>query len=79
VLQIYPGMDVAILIPTLIVVVVGGPGSLTGALLGSLLIGMAETFGAVLLPDFSSFMIYAVMVLVLLLRPGGLLPARRSA
>jgi branched-chain amino acid transport system permease protein len=79
VLQIYPGMDVAILIPTLIVVVVGGPGSLAGALLGSLLIGMAETFGAVLLPDFSSFMIYAVMVLVLLLRPGGLLPARRGA
>jgi branched-chain amino acid transport system permease protein len=79
VLQIYPGMDVAILIPTLIVVVVGGPGSLRGALLGSLLIGMAETFGAVLLPDFSSFMIYAVMVLVLLLRPGGLLPARRAA
>jgi branched-chain amino acid transport system permease protein len=79
VLQIYPGMDVAILIPTLIVVVVGGPGSLKGALLGSLLIGMAETFGAVLLPDFSSFMIYAVMVLVLLLRPGGLMPVRRSA
>src|SRR5216683_102423 len=79
VLQIYPGMDVAILIPTLIVVVVGGPGSLKGALLGSLLIGMAETFGAVLLPDFASFMIYAVMVLVLLLRPGGLLPARQTA
>ena len=79
VLQIYPGMDVAILIPTLIVVVVGGPGSLRGALLGSLLIGMAETFGAVLLPDFASFMIYAVMVLVLLLRPGGLLPARQTA
>jgi branched-chain amino acid transport system permease protein len=78
-LQIYPGMDVAILIPTLIVVVVGGPGSLKGALLGALLIGMAETFGAVLLPQFSSFMIYAVMVLVLLLRPGGLLPARATA
>lgn len=79
VLQVYPGMDVAILIPTLIVVVVGGPGSLKGALLGSLLIGMAETFGAVLLPEFASFMIYAVMVLVLLLRPGGLLPARPAA
>jgi branched-chain amino acid transport system permease protein len=79
VLQIYPGMDVAILIPTLVVVVVGGPGSLKGALLGSLLIGMAETFGAVLVPDFASFMIYAVMVLVLLLRPGGLLPARPAA
>jgi branched-chain amino acid transport system permease protein len=40
---------------------------------------MAETFGAVLLPEFASFMIYAVMVLVLLLRPGGLLPARPAA
>jgi branched-chain amino acid transport system permease protein len=79
VLGVFPGMDVAILIPTLIVVVVGGPGSLPGAFLGSLLIGMAETFGAVLLPQFASFMIYAVMALVLLLRPAGLLPARRLA
>ncbi len=79
VLEVYPGMDMAILIPTLIVVVVGGPGRLAGAFLGALLIGMAETFGAVLIPDFSSFMIYAVMALVLLLRPSGLLPARHAA
>jgi len=79
VLGVYPGMDMAILIPTLIVVVVGGPGSLPGAFLGALLVGMAETFGAVLLPAFSSFMIYAVMALVLLLRPQGLVPARRLA
>jgi branched-chain amino acid transport system permease protein len=72
-------MDMAILIPTLITVVVGGPGRLAGAFCGALLIGMAETFGAVLLPDFSSFMIYAVMALVLLTRPGGLLPARHGA
>ncbi|HYM02858.1 MAG TPA: branched-chain amino acid ABC transporter permease [Stellaceae bacterium] len=79
VLEIYPGMDMAILIPTLIVVVVGGPGRLSGAFLGALLIGMAETFGAVLIPEFSSFLIYAVMALVLLLRPSGLLPARHTA
>ncbi len=79
VLQVYPGMDMAILIPTLIVVVVGGPGRLAGAFWGALLVGMAETFGAVLLPEFSSFMIYAVMALVVLLRPGGLLPARHAA
>ncbi len=78
VLQVYPGMDVAILIPTLIVVVVGGPGSLTGAFLGALLIGMAETFGAVLIPEFSSFMIYAVMAVVLVARPGGLLGRLRA-
>lgn len=79
VLEVYPGMDMAILIPTLIVVVVGGPGRLAGAFLGALLIGMAETFGAVLIPDFSGFMIYAVMALVLVLRPQGLLPARHSS
>jgi len=79
VLQVYPGMDVAILIPTLIVVVVGGPGRLSGAFWGALLIGMADTFGKVMIPDFSGFMIYAVMALVLLLRPSGLLAARHGS
>ncbi len=78
VLEIYPGMDMTVLIPTLIVVVVGGPGRLAGAFVGALLIGMAETFGAVLIPDFASFTIYAVMALVLLFRPRGLLPARHA-
>jgi len=78
VLQVYPGMDIEILIPTLIVVVVGGPGSLAGAFLGALLIGTAETFGAVFIPEFSSFMIYAVMALVLVLRPSGLLARHRA-
>jgi branched-chain amino acid transport system permease protein len=77
--DIHPGMDMEILIPTLIVVVVGGPGRLSGAFLGALLIGMADTFGAALIPDVSSFLIYAVMALVLLLRPGGLLPTRHRA
>ena len=76
VLQIYPGMDMAILIPTLIVVVLGGPGRLTGAFWGALLIGLAETFGAVLIPQFASFMIYAVLVVALLWRPTGLLAPR---
>lgn len=78
VLQVYPGMDMAILIPALIVVVVGGPGRLSGAFLGALLIGCANTFAAVLIPEFSSFMIYALMALILLLRPQGLIPARRG-
>jgi branched-chain amino acid transport system permease protein len=77
VLQLYPGMDMAILVPTLIVVVVGGPGSLAGAFLGALLVGMVETFGAVFAPQFAAFAVYAAMALVLLLRPGGLVPARR--
>ena len=77
VLSVYPGMGMSVLILTLIVVVVGGPGSLGGAALGALLIGMAETFGQVLVPEFSSVGIYAVMALVLVLRPGGLVPMAR--
>lgn len=74
-----PGMDVEILIPVLIVVVIGGPGSLKGAILGALVVGMADTFGPVLIPQLSSFVIYLVMALVLLLRPRGLLPTRSGA
>jgi branched-chain amino acid transport system permease protein len=73
---VYPGMDMSVLILALIVVVVGGPGNLKGAVVGSLLIGMAETFGVVLLPEFSSFLIYFIMAAVLLFRPHGLLPAK---
>lgn len=79
VLSIYPGMDISILILALIVVVVGGPGSLKGAALGALLVGMVETFGQVLAPEHASVLLYALMALVLVLRPGGLIPARKGA
>lgn len=69
---LYPGLDFEILILTLVVVVVGGLGSLKGAFFGSLLIGMADTFGKALWPAFSLFFIFAVMAVVLLLRPAGL-------
>jgi branched-subunit amino acid ABC-type transport system permease component len=67
-----PPMGAGILIPALIVVVVGGLGSLKGSLAGSLIIGQAETCGKAWLPDAALLMIYAVMALVLLLRPQGL-------
>jgi len=51
---------------------VGGLGSLKGSLVGSLIIGQAETFGKAWLPGASMLIIYVVMVLVLLLRPRGL-------
>ncbi len=69
---LYPGLDFEILILTLVVVVVGGLGTLKGAFLGSLLIGMADTFGKALVPQFSLFFIFAVMAVVLLIRPSGL-------
>ena len=78
VLSVYPGMDMSILILTLIVVVIGGPGSLRGAALGAFLIGMFETFGQVFFPAIASVIVYALMAVILLARPGGLLPVRPS-
>ena len=76
VLSVYPGMDMSVLILTLIVVVMGGPGSLRGAALGALLVGMLQTFGQVFVPALASIVVYMLMVGVLLLRPHGLLPIR---
>ena len=76
VLPMAPGMGLDILILTLVVVVVGGPGSIKGAVLGSLVIGMAATFGQVLAPQYAAITLYAVMALVLVVRPQGLMPAR---
>ena len=70
---IFPGMDVDALIYSLIVVVVGGLGTLSGALVGAGLVGPADTFGKVLFPQFALALIFAIMAFVLLLRPTGLL------
>jgi branched-subunit amino acid ABC-type transport system permease component len=67
-----PPMGATILIPALIVVVVGGLGSLKGSFVGSLIIGQAETFGKAWLPGASMLMIYVVMAAIVLLRPQGL-------
>ena len=71
-----PGMGVAILVQSLVVVVVGGLGSLTGTLIGSLLVAITLTFGRVLVPDFAGIIMYALLVAVLLFKPEGLFPAR---
>lgn len=72
-----PSMATDILIPTLIVVVIGGLGSLNGAIAGSLLVGFVETFGAALVPGFSSVLIYVLLAFSLIFKPEGLIPARR--
>ena len=76
VLSVTPDMGTAILIPTLIVVVVGGLGSLKGAIAGSLLTGFVQTFGAVQAPQLAAVAIYAMLAAVLIFRPAGLFPAR---
>ncbi len=73
------GMGVAILIQTLVVVVVGGLGSLTGALIGSLLVATTLTFGRVFIPEFAGIIMYALLLAVLLFKPEGLFPARGRA
>jgi len=76
VLSVTPNMGTDILIPTLIVVVIGGLGSLKGAVTGSLLVGFIQTFGAVLAPQIASIAIYGLLAAVLVYRPAGLFPAR---
>jgi branched-chain amino acid transport system permease protein len=70
---VYPGMGESVLILSFVVVVIGGIGSIKGAFLGALLVGLSDTFGKVLLPGFASAMVYAVMAAVLVFRPRGLL------
>ncbi len=76
ILGVYSGLDFEILILTLIVVVVGGLGSLTGALWASLLIGLTQILGQAYFPSFASLIIYLVMAVVLLVRPQGLFQRR---
>ena len=75
-LSVTPDMGLQILIPTLIVIVIGGLGSLKGAVAGSLIYGFVQTFGAVLAPQLSSVLIYALLAAVLVIKPVGLFPAK---
>lgn len=70
-----PGLDSTVLLLALVVVVVGGLGSVRGALLGALLVGQVQTLGVSLLPGQASYLLFGAMALVLLLRPRGLLPS----
>jgi branched-chain amino acid transport system permease protein len=67
-----PGLDSTVLILALVVVVIGGLGSVRGALVGALIIGQVDTLGRVLLPDLASFILFAALAVVLVLRPQGL-------
>jgi branched-chain amino acid transport system permease protein len=70
--SVYPGMGENILIISFVVVVIGGTGSIKGAFVGAMLIGLVSTFGKVLLPEMASVSVYALMALILLWRPQGL-------
>ena len=70
------GLDIEILLLAMVVVIIGGMGSLKGALVGALLIGLVDSFGKSLLPEISLFTIFAAMVIVLAIKPGGLFGAK---
>ncbi len=70
--SVYPGMGTQVLIICFVVVVIGGIGSIWGALVASLLIGFADTFGKVLLPEAAGVTVYVLMAAILLWRPEGL-------
>jgi len=78
ILGLYPGMDADILIPAFIVIVIGGMGSLRGAFVGSLVIGIADTFGKAYFQSIALFLIYLAMTVVLLIRPQGLFGVKYS-
>ena len=68
----YPGMDFDLLPLAFVVVIVGGMGSLKGALVGSVAVGLIDNFGKALVPELSYFTLFAPMVIVLALKPTGL-------
>ncbi|WP_341581202.1 branched-chain amino acid ABC transporter permease [Marinobacter metalliresistant] len=70
--SIVPGMGESVLITSFVVVVIGGMGSIKGAFVGALLVGVISTFAAVLMPTMSNMIIYIFMILVLLVKPQGL-------
>jgi branched-chain amino acid transport system permease protein len=69
---VYPGADLNVLLLAFVVLIVGGLGSLKGAFIGSLLIGLLDTFGRALFPELSQFTIFAPMALILAIKPTGL-------
>lgn len=72
ILSVYPGLDQDMLPLALVVVILGGSGSLLGSFVGSIIIGVIYNFGQALLPELAYFVLFLPMLLVLILRPQGL-------
>jgi branched-chain amino acid transport system permease protein len=69
---VYPGVEFDILNLAIAVLIIGGLGSLLGAFVGSLIVGLADSFGRTLFPEISSFLLFSVVVFVLAIKPVGL-------
>lgn len=70
--SVFPNMGSHVLIISFVIVVIGGIGSVWGALVAALLIGFVDTFGKVIVPELSGMVVYVVMAMVLLWRPEGI-------
>ena len=73
--SVYPGMGGSVLIICFVVVVIGGIGSIKGALIAALLVGLVDTFGKVLVPSIAGLSVYLLMAVMLLWKPEGLFKA----
>ncbi|HSH06375.1 MAG TPA: branched-chain amino acid ABC transporter permease [Burkholderiales bacterium] len=71
-LTLYPGAEWEILVYALVVVIVGGLGSLEGAMIGALIVGLLDAYGRWLLPEFSYFVLFGPIALLMIFRPRGL-------
>ncbi len=69
---VYPGAELWILLLALVIVIIGGVGSLKGAFVGSLMVGLIDNFGKALFPELSLFTIFAPMAIILAIRPSGM-------
>jgi branched-chain amino acid transport system permease protein len=72
IMGVYPGADFEVMLLGFVVVIIGGLGSLKGALVGGLMVGLLDNFGKVFFPEFALFTIFAPMALILAVRPTGL-------
>ncbi|MGH2557962.1 MAG: ABC transporter permease subunit, partial [Thermomicrobiales bacterium] len=72
-----PGVDERVLVLSLVVVVIGGLGSVRGAMLGALCVGQVQSLGVALLPEYAPFLLFGSMFAVLTVRPRGLSPRER--
>jgi len=71
-LGVYPGLDFQILPIAFAVVIIGGMGTLAGAAIGAVVVGLADNLGKALFPEVAYFSLYAPMVLLLAIKPTGL-------
>ena len=71
-MSIYPGLDFEMLVFAFVVVILGGMGSIPGAFIGAIIVGLMDNFGKALLPELSYFTVFAPMALMLAIRPMGL-------